>query len=182
MITVAKRKKSQQSGQSVLEFLLLLPVLFGITVIMIRVNTAIQMAIVDQKYARAQALHYTQNSPYYPRRDHHYYFFKEKLSNQMYFSVTEQPADEDDPESLNNPKSSTYNVTRKMNEPQDSSVGEEPTERAFVRIRNTVSLCANSVFMQADGSYQETYKVMQEIGSSSAYKYCFDKNMNPGSN
>jgi len=47
---------SSERGQSVLEFVFMLPILLGLIVIMVRSNTVIQMSIVNQKYARAQAL------------------------------------------------------------------------------------------------------------------------------
>ena len=48
---VVKRRSRQlgERGQSLLEFCLLLPVLLGLVTMMIRVNTAIQVSIVNQQ-------------------------------------------------------------------------------------------------------------------------------------
>jgi len=62
MTTVAKNEE----GQSLLEFLLVLPVLLGLVALMTRVNTAIQASLVYQQYARAQTTFLTFNSPVYP--------------------------------------------------------------------------------------------------------------------
>ena len=70
MTTVAKHTiAANEEGQSVFEFLLMLPVMIGLVVIMAEVNTAIQVSIVDQQYARAEATFLTFNSPIYPERD-----------------------------------------------------------------------------------------------------------------
>jgi len=41
-------------GQSLFEFILLLPVLLGFSTILIRINTAIQISIVNQQFTRDQ--------------------------------------------------------------------------------------------------------------------------------
>ena len=51
-----------------LEFLVMLPLMVGLAMLMIRVNTVIQMGIVNQQYARAQALFVAGNGSEYPQR------------------------------------------------------------------------------------------------------------------
>ncbi|MEK7689516.1 MAG: hypothetical protein AAB425_00690, partial [Bdellovibrionota bacterium] len=61
-----------QEGQSVLEFLLMLPLMVGLSVMMVKVNSAIQVAINNQQYARAHALWLTFGSSVYPERKFRY--------------------------------------------------------------------------------------------------------------
>src|SRR5262249_40646084 len=141
--TMAANKRHPERGQSILEFLLMLPLMVGLVVIMVRVNTAIQMSIVNQQYARAQALFLAINSPIYPSLGLQQSQLAGKGYNQMVIGVSENsyPLDRD---ANVPPKASTLNVTR---DPRalDGRPQEEPPERAWVRIRDTVTLCTQSV-------------------------------------
>ena len=64
LIMGVKRLNLKEDGQSIVEFLVSLPLLVGLAVVLIRVNSAIQMSIVNQQYARAQTLNLTYNSPF----------------------------------------------------------------------------------------------------------------------
>ncbi len=64
MITVVRNQK----GQSLIEFLIALPMMIGISLLLVRVNTAIQASIVQQKYARGAIHFFTWNSPYFPEK------------------------------------------------------------------------------------------------------------------
>jgi hypothetical protein len=131
-----------EKGQSLLEFLLMLPMMIGLIVIMSRVNTAIQASIVDQQYARMQTLWLTFNSPVYPKLGLQNSELNGKNYNQMMIGVSDNEITSDS----NQPKASTTMITRTpalaaaaSNEPQ-----QEPQSRANVRIRNTVSLCTQA--------------------------------------
>lgn len=52
-----KNRRNRQSGQSVVEFAFLVPVIIGMFFLLIQVENAITTAIVNNKYARAQ-LHF----------------------------------------------------------------------------------------------------------------------------
>src|SRR5690606_10882360 len=69
LIMAAKEGSRDESGQSVLELLFMLPILVGMAVLLIRINMAIQVSINNQKYARAQTLYLTFNNSVYPVRD-----------------------------------------------------------------------------------------------------------------
>ena len=138
-----------EDGQSVLEFLLMLPMLVGLTVMLIRVNTVIQISIVNQQYARAEALWLTFNSAFYPELRHRETNLVSKGYNQMILGVSDNAA----PESAERytPKASVQNIARKRglgsNEPQS-----EPAQRAMIRVRNTVTLCTPLVVLSAGGN------------------------------
>ncbi|MEO5970142.1 MAG: hypothetical protein ABIQ95_09460, partial [Bdellovibrionia bacterium] len=59
-----KTVKSNNEGQSVIEFIFMLPLLIGMSTLLVNINTAIQMGIVNQQYARFQTLFLTFNSPF----------------------------------------------------------------------------------------------------------------------
>jgi hypothetical protein len=129
----------EEQGQSVLEFLLMLPMMIGLVVIMSRVNTAIQASIVDQQYARMQTTWLTFNSPIYPKLSLQVSQLNAKNYNQMMIGVSDNAISGDN----STPVASTTMITRTpaqangaSNQPQT-----EPPTRALVRIRNTVTLC-----------------------------------------
>lgn len=147
LTTVVEKSKSirkaegDERGQSVLEFLLVLPLLFGITSLLVRVNTVIQMSIVDQKYARQQLLFVSGNGADYPRRagmvnDMMYAY----PGNVLTVGVSENYTPENDP--AHRTLASTYSISRKSDPPgADNSDQMEVQKRSNIRVRNTVSIC-----------------------------------------
>ena len=57
---------NDESGQSLIEVLFLMPLVVVVVVLLYRSNAAIQMSIVNQKQLRGQALYVAMNSPTYP--------------------------------------------------------------------------------------------------------------------
>lgn len=128
-------------GQSIVEFLLLLPILFGFVTLMVRVNTAIQMSIVNQKYARSQALWLSFNSPQYPEKRFHEPQFIRLNQSRMIIGVSDNQA-------LPSyaPYPPVFRITRNPALTIGSDDGStEPTTaqgRGRVRVRTTVSMCS----------------------------------------
>jgi Flp pilus assembly protein TadG len=141
---------SNQEGQSIIEFLFMLPLFVGLIVILIRVNTAIQVSLVNQQYARAQALWLTFNSPVYPSIFSRSQNLAAKGYNQMLIGVADNREDEN---GNYRPKATVQNVARQKNvgsnDPQT-----EPPSRALVRVRTTVTLCTQSEVVKTGGTYQ----------------------------
>jgi Flp pilus assembly protein TadG len=164
---------NSEEGQSLLEFVFGLPLLIGLSLIMIRVNESIQMSIVAQRYVRSQVLFLAQNSPEYPRRD-----LARALTaanrNQVIMGLREQPAL--DGEVKEEPKASTNMISRsKSTSINDltSGTAEEPAKRSNVRIRNTVSLCTQSYFVNAQGGPKPlSADTLVEPFKSSQFEYC----------
>ncbi len=140
-----------EGGQSVLEFAFLLPVLMGLVALMIKVNMAMQISIVNQQYARAHIHWLTFNSAIYPAISQRNVNFTPLGYNQMVIGVAGNPAPEESSESYR-PIASTQNITR---DPKNKNVTDEeraePSERAKVRVRNTVALCTQSNVIGGDG-------------------------------
>lgn len=128
-----------RGGQSIVEFMLILPVAVGFFVVMVRVNTAIQVGIVNQQYARMQALFLAYNSDRFPRLGQISQNFVRQGFNHMVIGVSDNaPRDGGDVR----PEATTQSITRKPRPPASADrPGEEPRERAAVRVRSTVTLC-----------------------------------------
>ncbi len=134
-----------EAGQSVIEFLMLLPMLVGLTVLLVRINTAIQISIVDQQYGRAQTLFLTSNSPFYPSLGLQAGLIRDR-THQMVVGVSENPAP------LGGkyvPFASTQLIARSKKARASDVAKEEPALRANVRIRNSVTLCTQSLFIES---------------------------------
>lgn len=160
-----------ESGQSVLEFLLMLPLMLGLTALTLRMNMAIQMSIVNQQYARAQAFHLTFHSPYYPeaigaRRENGF--------NQMVMGVSENLPESEGEAGEYQPEASVAVVARNRrlaNRPGGAQ--EQPRERSHVRVRNTVTLCTASHFVVTDrGRQPADANTLREGVSSRSFAYC----------
>ncbi len=132
------RSRVRCRGQSIVEFLLAVPVMFGLTLLLIRVNTVIQMGIVDQQYSRAQALSLAFNSNSYPELRFMPGQFHGKRMNQMIIGTAEN-APPDDGSGGYTPLASTFKLGSKS--PGASEDKGEVERRNNVRVRNTVTLC-----------------------------------------
>ncbi len=153
-----------ERGQSILEFVFLLPIMIGIVVIMIKVNSAIQMSIVNQQYARAQALFLTYNSATYPelrfRADEG--TMEDKGYSQMIIGVSDNLATGGSDYS---PRASTQNVLRTADQPvgNDDPRFEASRLRGVVRIRNTVTLCTQTNSYPSNGGFVPAYRIREGV-------------------
>ncbi len=166
-----------ENGQSMLEFVFMLPILVGLIVVMVRTNTVIQMSIVNQKYARAQALWLTFNSPYYPRLS----FRKPKDAcgdfdsndqfirygfNRMVIGMADQPVDDTGGKA----NAVTQSVVRDSSTAGDGPSQSEPIDRAKVRVRTTVALCTQTnAIVTSQGLCAVT---ANNIGEKTVFDFC----------
>ncbi len=138
---------SDSSGQSLMEFVFGLPLMLGLAILMVKVNTAIQVSIVDQKYARAQALFLAYNSPFYPEKSKQLKL-RSFLLNQILVGVSGN-LDSSANSSEYTPEATVQSIARSPKNPQalqasNENQAEPKAERANVRIRNTVTLCTQN--------------------------------------
>jgi hypothetical protein len=168
------------SGQSVVEFLLVLPLLLTILMLIVRVNTVIQMSIVDQKYAREQVLFISGNSPDYPLRANIVTVLAKSGMNQLVVGVSEnKPADADGGEGTDT-TASTYYIGRKPGLAESQDSGDDITARATIRVRNTVTLCLPMISFggtpafdfNPSGGGQSKYNLPDD---PRAWKFCSSK-------
>jgi len=129
----------KNSGQSLVEFLIMLPIVVSLATLMVRVNTVIQVSIVNQKYARAQALFLAYNSPYYPElrlRKR----MKELNSNELILGVSNKNAPLADSGQEYEPDPIIVSIVSR-GKPVGDDQSPEPAQRGRVRVRSTVTLC-----------------------------------------
>ena len=164
-----------ESGQSLIEFMLMLPMMIGLILILVRVNSAIQVSIVDQQYARAQAHWLAFNSPNFPQRlkggapSLLINSFLNKPSNRMVIGVSENNAGED---SDYTPVATTQVIARsKAKAGQVAAPGDDTSERGTVGIRTTVAMCTQTNVM-ADGNGALQPLVASTLGENSRFDFC----------
>jgi hypothetical protein len=149
-ITVVKHTRSHplsEEGQSLLEFLLLFPVMIGLLAVFVRMSSAIQVSINNQQYARQHTLFKAFNSPYYPSRKFAAVLAEDK-SNRFVVGVSDQPIDPSDEESRQ-AVATTQMVSRtKAMSGGPGPTQEEPDRRGIVRVRTTVALCTHPITIQ----------------------------------
>ena len=142
--------KQCQKGQSVLEFLMLLPFIIGLVMVLIRINAAIQISIVNQQYSRAAVLQVVENNAFYPDLEKQEAAILGKRMNQMVVGVSEnQPEASGDysPEAVKQLISRSKKIKGGSEAP-----GEEPDKRSNVRVRNSVTLCTPTYYLTAEGT------------------------------
>lgn len=180
-----------ESGQSLFEFIFLFPFMIGMSVLLVRLNTVIQMSIVNQKYSRMTALRVVFNSAEYPSHDRATKTdWRTPLGmNQMIIGVSGKVMGaEDDLGNLRvQPEAQTYRVTRSLASPggDDSKINnqQEPETRAHVRVRNTISLCTPSiVYYKTDGPSPDgrlKSHDMQDLALARSFAYCWSPDVLP---
>ncbi len=176
---------TDEGGQSILEFILTLPLMLGLVVLLLRINTTIQMSIVNQKYTRGMAQWFVFNSAVFPevkvRRNDFVNPGAGATFNQMIIGVSENRPSKEDPGA----EASKFRIVRRAKDNKESEAGEEPEELTEVRVRNTLSICTQSNVIQGkqgpvtsglEGGSIGLYEGM----SPGAFKLCFAPIMNQG--
>lgn len=143
------RHLGKSEGQSILEFLLMLPALVGLIVLLVRVNSAIQVSIVNQQYARAQALFLAFNSPVYPELALRESQLTDKGYNHMLIGVSDNSSPGEG--QVYEPLATTAYVARKKGQGSNDN-GAEPKQRGSVRVRTTVTLCTQPNIIKVGGA------------------------------
>lgn len=149
MITVV-----EEVGQSIIEFLIILPLMVGLMILMVKVNTAIQVSIVNQQYVRAQLLFFSYNSAIYPRLKTRVEGLFPYSYNQVLMGMSNKKISDGDEYQGSNkvPDAVEIALTRKKGGSDEKQV--EPEFRSNVRIRTTATLCTQTnVIRSPGGSY-----------------------------
>lgn len=157
-----------EEGQSLLEFLLTLPMLVALVVILVRVNTAIQISIVNQQYGRAQALALTGYAPEFPRMGLRQEDLVRKKYSQMVIGVSDNAPPQRGGAFA--PKAASQNVARKKIAEGDDAEGNL---RGLVRIRDTVTICTQANFVNgAQGVVALPVYGGPPLSEASRLQYC----------
>ena len=161
-----------QDGQSLLEFLLLLPFLLGLSILVIRANQAIQISIVNQQYSRAQAHFLTFNSPVFPdNRDGR----RDKMTvggvNAITMGVGEK-AIQGGEDGENQPEAPVQMVARSQQKAGTKPEAQSFSDRSgWVRVFNTVTLCSGSHSFASQGSFVSMKKITEGVTPGS-FNFC----------
>jgi hypothetical protein len=165
-------RRENESGQSIVEFLLMVPLLVGMMITAVKVNTAAQVSIVNQQYARAQALFMTYNSPNYPvlsRVDRS--FVGNSLNvNQLVVFVGEENAPDDSGENTTNPSAPTVPLTQdaaRTRAPTGGRLGS-PARTGKVRVLSSVSLCTQSHTVNSRGGIAPASRMSEDTD----FRFC----------
>jgi len=166
----------KERGQSIIEFLLMLPLFIGMVISLVKVSSAIQSSIVNQQYARLHALWLTFNSPYYPElrftegKDNH--FFDQGI-NQMLIFVGEEAGQTLEQQGGGGgnlkPSAPTQNIAKGANARPASSNNTNSRLRTKVRILNSVSLCTNDNNVKVGG---RSVKASQMPNGGFDFNFC----------
>jgi hypothetical protein len=156
-----------------LEFLLLLPFLLGLTTLVIRANQAIQLSIVNQQYARAQTHFITFNSPVYPdnrsgRRD----AMEQAGYHVITLGVGEKAIGGDAEEGDDIPEAPMQMVARSEQLAGAKPTPQEESDRSgWVRVRNTITLCTGSLAFASEGGFLSMKRLGEGVTPES-FAFC----------
>jgi hypothetical protein len=130
-------------GQSILEVILFLPFLFILVGLLIRMNTGIQMAINNARYARAQLFVLTNNSSEYPRLQLRKNRLVKNAHDMLVVGVSDPLAIEEAASDGDMPAIPQIQsiANKKANGSQERG---EVKSRTDIRIRGTAAICTQS--------------------------------------
>lgn len=154
---------ADESGQSILEFVLLSPLMLAFVLILIKTNTAIQAGIVNQQYARLQTHFMTFNSAWYPDIGFQDNLVKRK-AGLFPLGISENSVDPTDVEYESAPNATLFSVARSPATEGLAGASEDPqTEdidrRVRVRVRISSAICT-PMFVLANGKPPLAVQVM----------------------
>lgn len=163
-----------KAGQSLIEFLLLLPFLLAITILVIRANAAIQVSIVNQQYARAQAHFLTFNSPVYPdfgpsgtRQSD----MAKAGINAITLGVSDKAIDGGE-EGDSQPEATMQMVARSVSKAGPKPEPQQNSEKSgWVRIRNSITLCTGSHSFDSEGGPVPMRRISEGVRPNS-FRFC----------
>jgi hypothetical protein len=137
---------NNERGQSILEVVFILPFLFLFVAFLFKISMAIQMAINNTQYSRAQLYVLAGNSPEYPRIEFRFYadgLFAQGQQDQMIIGVADpEGIDFSDPNGKIEPNPQIQKIGRAQTTVKGSDErGEDVTKRTSIRVRTTASIC-----------------------------------------
>jgi hypothetical protein len=142
-----------EGGQSLIEFLFLLP-LFGVVTAMVwKSTTAIQMSIVNQKYARMQALYSAYSNPNYPEARVWKEFYGDLQREFQVFGVGEKESPDSGQTAA--PIAPKFRITTDRAAPPANLGQEYSKTTSQARVRASVLLCGPPF-----SSYQSSGEVL----------------------
>lgn len=148
-----------QEGQSILEVVFMVPILFSFVVLLYKINMASQVAINNTQAARSQLFVLTGNAAEYPRlayrfADYGAKWLAEEGHSRLILGVSDPSvALHNDDDGDMQPVPQTQKIARRGTTVAGSNDAGEVSLRNEIRIRNTVALCTqfNTVLDKSSG-------------------------------
>jgi len=173
--------RGSESGQGMIETLLVLPLIVGLFVLTMRVFSTIQISIVNQKYVRRHALALAGNSAVYPMAEHRRskHQTEGRKTNVMVLGMTDfVPGIGSDPEDGASeqivPKPQVMRIARaRSGDASGSNPSAEPEETSLIRVRTTLGLCVPSAVIAAKAGKEALHaKTLREGIKGQDFLYC----------
>lgn len=179
---------TSESGQSIMEFLILVPLILGFTTLVINMNTAVQSAIVNQQYARLQTHFLTFNNAWFPDNGFQTNLLQKKVGL-FYMGVAENPINQNGDTDA---KAPIVRISRSLAADRVAGASDdertEPDQRTKVRIRASSIICPQSLLLMGGNpilsasvvpSTRDTTRVGQvtpgaryALNENSRYEFC----------
>jgi hypothetical protein len=141
MIAEAKKHIVNEDGQTLLELVFLIPVLFTFVILLFKSMMAVQMAINNAQFSRSQIYMLTANQPEYPR-------LQFRMDSKMFIKAEQDRmilgvADIGSTGANNEiePVPQTYKIALNSSSVKGSSERGEVKKRTEIRIRDTAAIC-----------------------------------------
>ncbi|MBU6374419.1 MAG: hypothetical protein KGQ59_00325 [Bdellovibrionales bacterium] len=165
--------EENRSGQSLVEFVFMLPLIVGMLVLLIRVNSAIQVSIVNQKYSRQRLFELIANNSTYPSEERGKRLMERK-QHRLVVGVSEESTDDGKGEADYSAPTEWITRSKKAALGASTQAQVEPERRAEVRIRNTVEICTPVLFtqMSAGGNWTDISRGFNDKTFSSGSILC----------
>jgi hypothetical protein len=126
-----------QNGQAMIEFAFLIPIVAMLLLLLVKVETVISCAIVNNKYARAQ-LHFVSFNHRFQLESHFAKLRSGNFAKSFWIGVDAEPVGA----TPRPPKAQKIKVgLQTWRSPDDESAGEEVGSRSEVRVRVTAFTC-----------------------------------------
>lgn len=174
-ISSKKHVQKKQSGQSMLEFAFLVPILMGFFLILVHVEEAMVTAITNQKYARSQLHFLFFNHRYYPEW---HFLEKEKFFGRFWVGVSDRSHFGDaDPKPLAPTRNISFFLDKKKlpedEQPQSEYVpdGGGLNRRKNVRVRVVAFTCIPPLALNSNSLFTEG-NLGENTFVSGSFPYC----------
>jgi hypothetical protein len=168
--------RNRRSGQSLLEFAFLVPVFVGLIQILIQVEIALSMSIVNQKHTRGALQHLLFNHRSYMELRYAYRESTGQYKRRFYVMMDNRPSGGSAASSDLTPEApvvSIGNYTGANNDANTEFGDGVVVTRQKVRIRSTASICLPPIGVNGEALLAEN-NLGEDTFSAGNYAYCRD--------
>lgn len=161
--------RDQRRGQTLLEFLIVLPLILVFIKITLKVNAASQISINNQKALHSKILDLASNSPFFPRIANHEVSFVKKNRNFMTIGMVAGPFDDANPATQIAP---IHEISR---DPATQAIkgppGQEARSTTGVRVRTSAGMCPQVIAINVNGRWDH-YSHLTVSDKTQPFPFC----------